>query len=764
MTPLIFTSLVFGVFAAFIPTVSAAPGDLDPIFGAGGKVTSSVGGKDDISYSVALQLDGKIIVAGYMVNSGNTADFALARYTASGAPDTGFGNGGKVTTDFAGKDDFGYSVALQPDGKIVVAGFATNASGGTDFAMARYTTAGVLDTGFGTGGKVTTDFAGKNDFGSSLALQPDGKIIVAGYTINATDNANFALARYTASGVLDTGFGTGGKVTTGFGTGNAVGFGVALQADGKILVTGYSDLNSTISFALARYTASGAQDAGFGTGGRVTTSFGDGSVGYSVAVQPDGKIVVAGASTSSSGNYSFSLARYSAGGILDPGFGNGGKVMTSVFGRLEPRRSVAIQGDGKIVVAGNSTAISNSGNLALMRYTASGALDTAFGIGGTVSTRVGSSSDKASSIALQPDGKIVVVGSSTSSNGFYDFAVVRYVGDTDTVTLPPTLTAPASGSASTNRINVAFTLPESALPGSVKLTFTGTVTRVLILASVHESTGAHAFTFDARYSLTSADIASGVKIPDGIYSVALSYQDALGNPVAFSASALDVAVNIDTDGDGILDRYETGTGIYVSPTDTGTDPNNPDTDGDGLSDGDEVNKYHTNPNLKDTDGDGFDDAFEVATGFDPTSASSTPDVLSTTQPAVEYRFTPAVGVSCWIEASTDLANWSTIETSIIGTGGMITRFFTTGGQPQRFFRVGMNPAPALGASNVIPAILPALEYRFNAALGVSYRIEASTDLANWSTIETPIIGTGGVISRSYSTDGQPKRYLRSRRN
>ena len=149
-------------------------------------------------------------------------------------------------------------------------------------------------------------------------------------------------------------------------------------------------------------------------------------------------------------------------------------------------------------------------------------------------------------------------------------------------------------------------------------------------------------------------------------------------------------VNIDTDGDGILDKYETGTGIYVSPTNTGTSPTNPDTDGDGLTDGQEVNTYHSNPNIADTDGDGFSDGFEVSTGFSPTDPASTPDTLSSIRIAAEYRFNAANGISYRIEASTDLANWSTIETPIIGNGGVMTRFYSIEGQPKRFFRSRRN--------------------------------------------------------------------------
>ena len=146
----------------------------------------------------------------------------------------------------------------------------------------------------------------------------------------------------------------------------------------------------------------------------------------------------------------------------------------------------------------------------------------------------------------------------------------------------------------------------------------------------------------------------------------------------------------DTDGDGIRDRFETGTGIYVSADDTGTSPTNPDSDGDGLGDGAEVNTYQSNPTVADTDGDGFGDGFEVSTGFSPTSAASTPDALSSIRTAAEYRFNAALGVSYRIEASTDLATWTMIETPVIGTGGVITRFYSVDGQAKRFFRSRRN--------------------------------------------------------------------------
>ncbi|MBI4285757.1 MAG: hypothetical protein HY670_07670 [Chloroflexi bacterium] len=199
---------------------------------------------------MAIQSDGRIVAAGY----GNplaqdNSDFALARYNSDGTLDITFDNDGKVTTDF-GSTDYGYSVAIQSDGKFVVAGY----SGGypsADFALARYNNDGSLDTSFDTDGKVTTNFGGW-DLGQSVAIQSDGGIVAAGHTQSASFALDFALARYNANGSLDSAFGIGGKVTTDFGGGPDAGHSVAIQSDGKIVVAG-SGGGGTGDFAVARY-------------------------------------------------------------------------------------------------------------------------------------------------------------------------------------------------------------------------------------------------------------------------------------------------------------------------------------------------------------------------------------------------------------------------------------------------------------------------------------------------------------------------------
>ncbi|MFH1140349.1 MAG: delta-60 repeat domain-containing protein, partial [Chloroflexota bacterium] len=261
---------------------------------------------------------------------------ALARCNADGSLDTSFGIGGKMTTDFGDSGDFVGLVAIQSDGKIVAAGQSDY-----DFALARFNADGSLDTTFGTSGKVTTDFGG-DDAGESMAIQSDGAIVMVGWS-NAGGNADFALARYNANGSLDTSFGTGGKVTTDFG-GNSHGLSVAIQGDGRIVVSGNAVVGSPSDFALARYNANGSLDTTFGAGGKVTTDFGGAGgadSGNSVAIQSDGRIVVAGFSNAGGFN-DFALARYNANGILDTTFGTGGKVTTDFEGD-DVGSSVAIQ-------------------------------------------------------------------------------------------------------------------------------------------------------------------------------------------------------------------------------------------------------------------------------------------------------------------------------------------------------------------------------------------------------------------------------------
>jgi uncharacterized delta-60 repeat protein len=241
-------SLAVALLLALNPALSAfaAPGDLDLTFSGDGKVTTDFLGNSAIGRAVAIQSDGKIVAAGDNVVSGSNNDFALSRYNADGSLDDSFDADGKVTTDFFGSTDGANAVAIQSDGKIVVAGFADHGASHDDFALARYLSDGSLDTTFDTDGMVVTDF-GSTDIAYAVAIQSNGKIVAAGYAGSGTDD--FALARFNSNGILDSSFSGDGKVTTDFSGSTDFVQGLVIQGDGKIVAAGASGLD----FALARY-------------------------------------------------------------------------------------------------------------------------------------------------------------------------------------------------------------------------------------------------------------------------------------------------------------------------------------------------------------------------------------------------------------------------------------------------------------------------------------------------------------------------------
>ena len=428
------TARAVAVLWLVVSSLAAAfPGAPDATFGSGfGTVITPIGSGTDVAYSLALQPDGMIVVAGACSN-GTDYDFCLARYLANGALDTNFNGTGKVITAIGNGNDGAYSLALRPDGKIVVAGSCLN---GTtyDFCLARYLASGALDLSFNGTGKVITAIGSGNDAAYSVALQPDGKIVVAGRCSNGT-KTDFCLARYLASGALDVSLNSTGTVITPIGSGGGVARGVALQPDGKIVVAGYCSNGTSIDFCLARYLASGTLDVSFNGSGTVITPIGVADdYAISLALQPDGKIIVAGVCSNGT-NSDFCLARYLANGTFDTSFNSTGKVITPIGSSDDYGYSVALQPDGKIVVAGYC---SNGANLdfCLARYLANGTLDASFGSTGKVITAIGSGNDVANSAALQPDGKIVVAGYCSNGNND-DFCLARYDGGPNT---PKTLT------------------------------------------------------------------------------------------------------------------------------------------------------------------------------------------------------------------------------------------------------------------------------------------------------------------------------------
>jgi len=412
-----------------------------------GRVTADLN-RDDSGGLVAVQADGKIIEAG-----SSNFDFAVVRYGADGTLDTSFGNAGKVTTSIGSGPDWAQDATIQADGKILVAGYTYSSFGSVpDFSLVRYNTDGTLDATFGNAGKVMTAISpstngGGSDVAYALALQSDGKIILVGETtVQARYSIDFAIVRYNIDGSLDLTFGSGGKTTTSIDPGTDSASDIAIQTDGKILVAGWT--GEPIDFAVVRYNANGTLDAGFGSGGKVVTAIGPShDYGSSLALQADGKFLVTGKTWTGS-DYDVGVVRYNTNGSLDATFGNGGKVVTHIGPSTDEPWTIAVQGDGKILVAGETNNGSKS-DLFVARYNSDGSLDPSFGIGGKVSMATGNSySSGEVKLNVQSDGKILV-GGTALNNGNSDFLAVRYnvdgsldttFGRINTLTGTPTFT------------------------------------------------------------------------------------------------------------------------------------------------------------------------------------------------------------------------------------------------------------------------------------------------------------------------------------
>jgi uncharacterized delta-60 repeat protein len=417
------------ILALFVTTGAwAAAGVLDPTFDGDGIVLTDIGG-DDFAFTMEIQPDGKIVVGG-STNKLGGKDFALTRYNMDGTLDPSFDGDGIVITDISSRSDEGRSVRLQSDGKIVMGGYSCiAATEDCDFALARYNADGSLDVSFGVDGIVLTDFDGAASAISAIAIQPDGKIVAVGDSSNSSSD-EYALARYNDDGSLDTGFDSDGKVTFGIGLADYPSD-MVLQPDRKIIVVGASDIDPSYGvfrMSAARLNDDGSLDPSFDGDGKLIVNLDGDRAASAVALQANGKILIAGRKFINYSNEGgdFSMVRVNADGALDATFGDGGFVNTDFYySNEEGSRAIAIQNDGKIVLAG-SAGKGGTLELALARYHSNGSLDTSFSGDGKVSTSV-QDYDGASDIRLQSDGKIVVAGTSDAAGaGYIDFVLARY--------------------------------------------------------------------------------------------------------------------------------------------------------------------------------------------------------------------------------------------------------------------------------------------------------------------------------------------------
>lgn len=428
---------------------NSSSGLVDTTFGTNGILLADVSDAPGAyAAGVALQADGKIVAAGaaplvYSYASNVTTQrFALARYNVDGSLDTNFGSGGKILASI-GSNDVADAVAIQPDGKIVA--LASSYVGGQyEYGLMRFNSDGSADTSFGNNGAVSALIGQGGDQPRTLQLQPDGKILAGGAAQDASSEDHFCVARFTTNGTLDSTFGASGVVITAFGAPSVDQvYGVGVQSNGRIVASGYTEQAPgdvlVLDFAASRYTTNGGLDISFGSLGRTTNNAGGGTldIGYGMAIQPDGKILLAGAAgigfipgpanpnglSGSPVNSFVALTRFNTNGSVDTSFGSSGTVLTEVGAYSDFATAVALQSDGKIVVAGAT--LNGNYQFFAMRYNTDGSQDDSYGDSSVALADFDSGTNEVVyGLALDSLGRAVVAG-----DGGGVFGLARFQGD-----------------------------------------------------------------------------------------------------------------------------------------------------------------------------------------------------------------------------------------------------------------------------------------------------------------------------------------------
>ncbi|UMQ41108.1 T9SS type A sorting domain-containing protein [Chryseobacterium sp. Y16C] len=406
-------------------------GDLDSTFGTGGKVVTSINSGADKAYSVALQPDGKIIVAGMTTNSLTGQDFVCIRYNSDGTFDNTFGTNGIFTNDFqTGSDDVVYSLALQSDGKIVLAGYSDDGSN-KNAAILRLNANGTIDTTFGNSGKILTDFiTGKADEIKVIKIHPlTGALIVGGTSATSTTQSQAVIARYNSTGTLDTTFNTTGIYAlphnTGSGTFYYVIEDLVVKPNGKITAVGWINqqgLQWSANHMAYRLNSNGSLDTSFSTDGVITVNgnFNADDKSFSMLLNADDSFLFSGGGNLTSTKYDYFLGLYNATGtsVIGKAFFDYGTLINDIA------YGMGVDSTGKIVMAGSSVTSTTSSTFGISRVNADYTIDNSFGSSGKVTTTFGTNTtNEAFDMAIQPDDKIIAVGYTGN-----DIAIARYTG------------------------------------------------------------------------------------------------------------------------------------------------------------------------------------------------------------------------------------------------------------------------------------------------------------------------------------------------
>ena len=575
-----------------------ADGSLDITFDGDGKLSTSLTTSSDSALDLAVQSDGRIVAAG---NDGFANGNAhIVRYNSDGTLDTSFDSDGKALVDFGGFERPNGGVAIQPDGRLMLSGTLTPNSttfdgvvwaarlnsdgaldttfdvdgklqsgvrgtdgvsvqgmafhsdklivGGTvklnnvgDLALIRFNTNGTLDGGFDLDGKLWTSIHTGFDDAQDVAVQTDGKIVVTGRAANALNDFDLAVARYNSDGTLDQTFGSGGvTITPAPSNLNSAGNAITLLSTGKILIAGVSGSD----FVVVKFNVDGTVDTTFGNSGRIVADFGSGEVATSLVVQADGKIVAAG-HTGFGSTFDFALARWMPEGSPDVTFDGDGEL-TTTFANDDRADAIELQTDGKIVAAGAS-----QGNFALARYNSNGSLDTTFDTDGKVTTAFTSGS--ARSMAIQSDGKIVVAGSAFNGSQS-DFTLVRYNMDGSLDT----------GFDSDGKVTTSFSATKHDSAGDIQIRSDG---RIVAGGYVDRAASPIEFHGDFAIARYNSDGSLDTTFDtDGMVETAFNVHE-IGNAIEIQGDGRVVAVG--TTADGVSSKSSIALARYL---DIGTPP------------------------------------------------------------------------------------------------------------------------------------------------------------------------------------------------
>jgi uncharacterized delta-60 repeat protein len=658
-------------FSFAIQGSGTGPGLPDETFGSNGSVvTGTAGSGDERAFGLAVQPDGRVVVAG-SAEIGIETQFALYRNLSDGTLDPAFGTGGILAVSVGIGFSQANSVAVQPDGRIVAAGLAFNGVD-DDFTIVRCMADGSLDTSFGGGsGIVLLPLGASDDRAYGIALQPDGKIVIAGSSHDGT-RAEFALVRLLADGTPDPAFGNSGTTKTSFGNGNAWSYSLALQRNGKVIAVGEADDGLIRSMAMARYQSNGSIDTGFGSGGRIVTASGiSDSAAYSVGIRRDGRIILGGYATNPL-NTDWALVRYLRDGTLDSSFGNGGRVLTVMGSSFEEINSLTVQSDGGIFAAGFVRNGTND-DFGVARFLANGSLDPAFGVGGKAITPVGTGNDYGFPLSVQPDGKVVVAGH-THNGADYDLALVRY--EASLVVSPEILVERSTTLLTSGEDTILF---DPAFSGGT----TGTVTLDVVNAGNADLDLSNIITIgDDASDFTVDTSGTQLLLPSGgrtSFNITLT---------SITAAERSTVLQIESN-DPILNFF------------TVTLLANTDSDTDGLPDAWETRHFG---NLSydadaDPDGDGQSNRFELLVGSSPSDSSDHLSItFGTSIPAGRVVILTPVrpGVRFFLETSSNLVDWERIGDALF-LSGSIGELIDSRPDPnllrRAFYGITLEPAP-----------------------------------------------------------------------